>query len=270
MINLSFRNSSHKDTVNTIADEIRSRIGSIPALSIVLGSGFGNVLDDAQVLCEVELQTIPGFPISTVIGHSSTLIKCRLSGVEILVWSGRIHAYEGFSNMLVATPIDVMHALGCKQVCFTNAAGGLNPLLKFGEIVILDDVLDSLFSGMPATLTTGQVFSKTWITRVIDHCAREGRALQHGVYVGVAGPSYETRAEIGMFRKLGADVIGMSTVREAKLASVKGLEVLALSLVTNVLSEVATPVLDHSHVVDVGASSAPAIKSILKSAILTA
>ena len=201
-------------------------------------------------------------------GHSGNLILGRVAGVAVAVMQGRVHAYEGYSLAEVTFPIRVLALLGCETLIVTNAAGGINPALGPGQLVVLADHIN--FTGTNAALGPNEprfgrhgeaaprffdmsaAYSPRLRALAIAEAAAQGYVLPEGVYLAVLGPSFETPAEIRAFRTLGADLVGMSTVHEVIVARHMGLEVLGLSLVTNAAAGVSADPIRHEEVMDVG------------------
>lgn len=214
-----------------------------PAVGIILGSGLGGVVDEVNVVRAVSYEEIPGFPRSTAPGHAGRLVLGSLADTPVVVLQGRTHLYEGRDVADVTFGVEVLHALGVRRLILTNAAGGLNPQLSVGDLVVIEDHID--FTGA-RFITAGAnpvhspwnrqpgLYSPELVKRALAVCRRDEVVVHRGTYVAVTGPNYETRAEYRMFRLLGGDVVGMSTVPEALAGARLGLEVLTLSIVTNV------------------------------------
>ena len=239
-----------------------------PTLGIILGSGLGNFASQVQNAVSIPYSEIPNFPQSTVQGHSGQLVIGTIAGVTVAVMQGRVHAYEGYSMDAVTFPMRVLARLGCKRLIVTNAAGGINTSYAQGGLVCLSDHIN--LTGTNAALgpneprfavtpNAGQRFfdmSTAYSYRLRKIARVEAAALDiplpEGVYLAVLGPSYETPAEIRAFRTLGADLVGMSTVHEVLVARHMGLEVLGLSLVTNMAAGVLDQPINHEEVMEMG------------------
>lgn len=255
------------------ADHIRARTPIRPALGIILGSGLGNFASQVERPTAISYSEIPHFPLSTVVGHSGTLVLGTIAGTPVAVMQGRVHAYEGYSMPEVTFPTRVLGLLGCRRLIVTNAAGGIRPDIPQGSLVAITDHINltgtnaALGPNEPRFATTpgsGERFfdmssAYTPRLRALAHAeaARQSIALADGVYLAVLGPSFETPAEIRAFRTLGADLVGMSTVHEVIVARHMGLEVLGLSLVTNLAAGVAPPggaaeTINHEEVMEIG------------------
>jgi len=224
---------------------LRRRADSAATIGIVLGSGLGALVSQVEDAVGVPYDAIPHFPTSTVRGHASRLVFGRLQGASVAVMQGRFHYYEGYTMQEVTFPIRVLRGLGISTLVVTNAAGGLNPRFRVGDLMVIRDVInlmgDNPLRGPhderlgPRFPTTRNLFSVE-ATRAARAAARqEGIPLRSGVYAGVSGPSYETAAELRMLRTLGADAVGMSTVPEVLVARHAGIpNILGISCITNV------------------------------------
>jgi purine-nucleoside phosphorylase len=228
-----------------------------PTLGIILGSGLGNFAAQVENPAVIPYEEIPGWPLSTVEGHSGKLVVGTIAGVGVAIMQGRVHAYEGYSLAEVTYPTRVLGMLGCHKLIVTNAAGGINTSFGEGTLVAISDHIN--LTGSNAALgpndarfarATGsglRFFDMSTAysprLRALAHAEAEKQniPLPDGVYLAVLGPSYETPAEIRAFRTLGADLVGMSTVHEVIIARHMGLEVLGISLVTNMAAGVAKP-----------------------------
>ncbi len=222
---------------------LRKRIGSIPRLAIVLGSGFGGVANHLTSAIEIPYSEIPGWPVGKVVGHASKVISGRLNGVSVLALAGRAHFYEGFSMEEVAFGIHVLADLGVEAVLLTNAAGGIKAGMRPGDFMIIEDHINFMgvnplrgpvAPGRERFIDMTQAYYPA-LLGCLARSARFARARVHrGVYLAVSGPSFETPAEIRAFRSLGASAVGMSTVPEAVAARQRGLRIAGLSCITNV------------------------------------
>ena len=244
------------------ATEIRRRCAAPPRIAVVLGSGLGDFADtllDAVVAPYTEL---PHWPASNVIGHAGRLIIGTTAGKRVAVLSGRVHFYEGYDLQSVVFATRVMGRLGVRHLILTNAAGGIDTRLMQGELMIIDDHINLMGSNPligpnderfgPRFPDMSEVYSARLRNIADDAAQRRGVPVAHGVYIAVQGPSYETPAEIGLFRKLGADAIGMSTVPEAIAARHMGIEVLGISCITNAAAGVTAEPIIHENVIAAG------------------
>ncbi len=241
---------------------IRNKIPLTPRLGLILGSGLGNFASQVEAPTTIPYADIPHFPQSTVEGHSGKLILGHIAGVPVAVMQGRVHAYEGYPLSEVTFPTRVLGLLGCKSLIVTNAAGAINTSYKQGSLVAISDHIN--LTGSNAALGPNETnfgprfFDMTAAyspqLRALAHAeaARQNISLAEGVYLAVLGPSYETPAEIRSFRTLGADLVGMSTVHEVIIARHMGIEVLGLSLVTNMAAGVLNEAINHKEVMETG------------------
>ncbi len=234
---------------------IRARTPVTPGVGIILGSGLGAFAANIQSPATIPYAEIPHFPRSTVEGHAGHLVLGRVSGVPVAVMQGRVHAYEGYTLAEVTFPTRVLGLLGCKALVVTNAAGGISHTLAQGSLVAISDHINLTganaalgpneprfgINGQPAPrfFDMSSAYSLRLRTLAIEEAARQEFLLAEGVYLAVLGPSFETAAEIRAFRTLGADLVGMSTVHEVIVARHMGIEVLGLSLVTNMAAGIA-------------------------------
>ncbi len=252
----------------TAAEYILSRVQERPSLAIILGSGLGDFARVIENATTIDYAEIPGWPRSTVEGHSGRLVLGTIFGARVAVMQGRVHAYEGYSMKEVTFPMRVLGVLGCLAVIVTNAAGGINTSYSAGTLVSISDHIN--LTGSNAALGpneqrfavkpgAGQRFfdmSTAYSPRLraLAHAEAERQKipLPEGVYLAVLGPSFETPAEIRAFRTLGADLVGMSTVQEVLVARHMGMEVLGISLVTNMAAGVVAQPIDHREVLEIG------------------
>jgi purine-nucleoside phosphorylase len=246
-----------------------------PTLGIILGSGLGGFASQVENPTTIPYAEIPNFPRSTVEGHEGKLVLGTIGGVAVAVMQGRVHAYEGYSMAEVTFPTRVLGLLGCKGLLVTNAAGGINESYAQGGLVCISDHVnltghnpalgpnDPRFATHPGAGLRFFDMTNAYSPRLraIAHAEaeRQNIPLPEGVYLAVLGPSYETPAEIRAFRTLGADLVGMSTIHEVIIARHMGLEVLGLSLVTNMAAgvpqsaeETEAQVIHHAEVMETG------------------
>lgn len=227
-------------------DFIRQRTHHQPTVGLVLGSGLGPLAEQVEQPDIIPYQAIPNFPVSTVHGHAGRLVIGRLAGVTVCAMQGRFHFYEGYTMQEVTLPVRVMQRLGIRTLILTNAAGGINPSFRVSDLMLIEDHIN--FIGMTGTNplvgpnleafgtrfpAMNQVYSKRLRTLAQQAASQGGLHLQHGTYFALSGPTFESPAEIRMIRMLGADAVGMSTVPEAIVAHHAGMEVLAISTITN-------------------------------------
>jgi purine-nucleoside phosphorylase len=228
-----------------------------PTLALVLGSGFHHVLTGLRVDKKISFARIPGFPVPGVSGHAGEAIFGWIEQVPVLVLSGRAHFYEGYSMEQVTFPIRTLAALGIRDLLLTNAAGGINPDFRRGDFMVLADHINLMgvnplrgeaVPGRPRFVDMTQVYDSK-LSALLFRAGKSAKLRLHrGVYVAVSGPSYETPAEIRAFARLGADAVGMSTVPEAMVARQCGLNVAAVSCITNPAAGLGKGPLSHAAV----------------------
>jgi purine-nucleoside phosphorylase len=267
--------------VSEAVDYIGSRIASDPKVGMVLGSGLGLLADRLCDPAVIPYEEIPHFPRSTVKGHSGHLLTGVLSGLSVLVMQGRVHFYEGYSAEEITFPIRVMQLLGIEILIVTNAAGGLRPGFQAGDLMAITDQIN--LPGMagqhplrgPNDERLGSRFpdmARAYDVDLLNLLRDEARAqnisLQEGVYLMVAGPAFETPAEVRLARALGADAVGMSTAPEVVVARHGGLRVLGISLISNVAVDTVEPsgtIEDvHEQVLAAGLEAAPRLVALLE------
>ena len=262
-----------KETVSVI----KEYYDETPEVGIVLGSGLGNLKSEMEIDCEIPYNDIPNFPESTVEGHSGTLVFGMLGGKRVVCMAGRFHFYEGYSPADVAFPVRVMKLLGIKALLLSNAAGGMNPAFRVGDLMIISDHI-SLFAHNPLLGPNidelGPRFpdmSEPYSLKLIDIAETIARQLdipvRKGVYAGVTGPTFETKAEYRMLHTLGADAVGMSTVQENIVARHMGLPVFALSVITDLGIREDNNIITHNEVLEAAKAAEPKMTSIFKGLI---
>ncbi len=247
-----------------------------PTTAIVLGTGLGRLAEEIDVTLSIEYKDIPHFPVSTVEGHSGRLLFGKLGNKDILAMQGRFHFYEGYSMQEVTFPIRVMYELGIKTLFVSNAAGGTNPSFSIGDLMIITDHIN-LFPEHPLhgpNYPTGPRFPD--MSEVYDHeliqladtiAAEKGIKVQHGVYLGTQGPTFETPAEYRMFHILGADAVGMSTVPETIVAHHCGLRVFGVSIITDLGIEGKIVEVSHEEVQEAANAVQPLMADIMREMI---
>jgi len=230
-----------------------------PTLAIVLGSGFHHILTRLRVEKKTPYAKIPGFPVPGVSGHAGELFFGHLGGTPVLVLSGRAHFYEGHSMERVTFAVRALAAFGIRDLLLTNAAGGINQKFRPGDFMVLADHINFMgtnplrggsVAGLPQFVDMTQVYDPRSGALLFQAARRCKMKLHSGVYLAVSGPSYETPAEIRAFAALGADVVGMSTVPEALVARQCGLNVVALSCVTNLAAGRSRAKVSHTEVLE--------------------
>lgn len=222
---------------------LRTQTSATPTIGIILGTGLGGLVDHCDIECSIDYATIPHFPVSTVESHHGRLIFGTLGGKSVVIMQGRFHVYEGYTAQQITFPVRVMQHLGVRTLVVSNACGGMNPLYRRGDLMLIDDHIN-LLGVNPLIGANDERFGPRFpdmsepYSTALQTLARE-RALalrinlHRGVYVAVAGPNLETRAEYRFLRAIGADVVGMSTVPEAIVARHMNMSVLGLSIITD-------------------------------------
>lgn len=230
-----------------------------PTLALVLGSGFRHVLREFNADAHVAYAKLPGFPKPGVAGHDGELLIGKLGGTPVLVLSGRAHFYEGHAMEQVTFAVRTLAAYGIRDLLLTNAAGGINRKFRAGDFMLLTDHINLMganplrgpeLPGLPRFVDMTQAYDAN-LSALLVAAARTAKIkIQHGVYLAVSGPSYETPAEIRAFALLGADAVGMSTVPETLVARQHGLRVVALSCITNLAAGISRSPLSHEEVLE--------------------
>lgn len=231
------------EKIQETANYIKSKVSVVPNYAIILGTGLGELVNVIQDKQEISYDNIPNFPVSTVEGHSGKLIFGKLGGKDVLAMQGRFHYYEGYNMKETTFPIRVFQALNIKYLFVSNAAGGMNGSFDIGDIMLIDDHIN-LFPEHPLRgknlnqLGTrfpdmSNAYDKDLRRLAMDIAHKNNIKLQHGVYVGTQGPTFETPSEYNYFRIIGGDAVGMSTVPEVIVANHAKIKVLAFSIITD-------------------------------------
>lgn len=265
------------EKIKATSSFIEERFNARPETAIILGTGLGGLVGDIEIIDTLPYNEIPDFPVTTVEGHTGQLIYGRLGGKEVVVMQGRFHFYEGYSMHEVTFPVRVMKYLGIKNLFVSNASGGLNPEWHVGDIVLISDHINFF----PVHPLHGRNLDELGVrfpdmSKVYDERLRNKAkliALEHnitvreGVYVGVQGPTFETPAEYRMFRILGGDIIGMSTVPEAIAARHMNIKLFGISIITDsgVPGEIVE--ISHEEVQQVAMKAEPKLRLIVEKLI---
>jgi purine-nucleoside phosphorylase len=262
--------------IDRIADFIRSRMPIQPKVGIILGSGLGPLADDVENKTSIPYSDIPSWPVSTVIGHSGRLVIGQLKGQNVFVMQGRVHYYEGYSMAQITLPVRVMQRLGIQVLIVTNAAGAVNPEYEPGDLMLITDHLNLIgMAGLsplrgPNLDEIGQRFpdmSQAY-DRDLGNIARDvankdGITLHEGVYAGLAGPSFETPADLRFLRAAGVDAVGMSTVPEVTVARHGNQRVLGISGISNKANLDGVTITTHEEVLEAGTIMVPKLLAII-------
>ena len=258
-------------------ETVRATTDSDPDFAVILGTGLGGLVEEIEVSAEIAYEDIPGFPLSTVESHAGRLLFGILGGKKVVAMQGRFHRYEGYSMQQIVFPVRVMHALGARTLIVSNACGGMNPLWKPGELMLLADHInllgDSPLIGPnddslgPRFPDMSQPYDEE-LRAVARTVASELRiVLREGVYVAVTGPNLETRAEYRFLRGIGADVVGMSTVPEVIAAVHMSMRVLGVSIITDACLPDALQAVDVAQIIATAAAAEPDLTRLV-SAVL--
>ena len=261
-------------TLNLAADFLHTRLGGFaPKVAIVLGSGLGRLADSVGDATCIPYSEIPGFPSSTVVGHSGELVTGVVEKVPVVLQSGRFHLYEGHDGKTVALPLRVFAELGVEYLIVTNAAGCLRPAMQPPTLMLIADHINMMWGSplMGPVVDGERRFPDLYDLYDVDlrsatrKVALElGIRLEEGVYLSLLGPCYETPAEVRMLQKLGADAVGMSTVPEVLVARARGMRVLGISSITNMGAGLFQGVLNHEEVLEAGKQLAVDLERLVR------
>ena len=254
------------------ASFIKSKVSEVAHTAIILGSGLGNLSNEIIADFSIPYSEIPHFPVSTVEGHKGRLILGTLNGKKVWVMEGRFHFYEGYTAQQVVFPIRVLRLLGVENLLLSNGAGGVNPNYAVGDLMIIKDHI-SLFTINPlvgkneSDLGTrfpdmSEPYANTFIDQAKAIAKANGIKVHEGVYVGVTGPTFETRAEYKLIKAVGGDVVGMSTVQENIAAVHCGMKVFAMSVVTDLGIREDLNVITHEEVLEAAHAAEPKLTLI--------
>ena len=259
--------------IQETASFLKSRMTTAPETAIILGTGLGSLVNEITDKYEIEYKDIPNFPLSTVEGHSGKLIFGKLGDKEIMAMQGRFHYYEGYSMKEVTFPVRVMRELGIKTLFVSNAAGGMNPDFLIGDLMIITDHINTVPEHplRGKNIPYGDRFpdmSKTYSPELIamakEIAAEKGIRVVEGVYLGTQGPTFETPAEYVMFRRMGGDAVGMSTVPEVIVARHCGIRVFGISVITDLGIEGVVVEVSHEEVQKAADEAQPRMTTIFR------
>lgn len=260
--------------IKATSNFIQEKTKFSPEAGVILGTGLGGLVDEIEILHTIKYSDIPYFPVSTVDGHKGELIFGILGGRAILAMQGRFHYYEGYTLEEVTFPVRVMNYLGIKTLFVSNASGGLNPHFKVGDVMMITDHINMFGSSPlighnldglgPRFPDMSEAYDLNLRNNALKVASDNGIDLKQGVYVGVTGPTFETPAEYKMFRLLGGDAIGMSTVPEVIVARHMGMKVFGISIITDsgVPGEIVE--ITHNEVQEVARKAEPKMSLIIK------
>ena len=272
--------SQRMDTYHKLkeaADFLKPYTDKKPRVAVVLGSGLGNFTRELRVDHQITYSSIPHFPLSTVEGHEGKLIFGSIGGKSIIAMAGRFHFYEGYSAEQVVFPIRVLKMLGIETLLVSNAAGGVNPQFKVGDLMIITDHI-SLAAVNPLLGKNddrigvrfpdmSEPYKKDLIDKAKEIAKQQSIQVQEGVYFGVTGPTFETRAEYKMIHVLGGDAVGMSTVQEVIAAVHCGMSVFAMSVITDIGIREDDNIITHEEVLEAAHRAEPLFSTIFRELI---
>lgn len=264
-------------SIKETASWLAQRMPNKPETAIILGTGLGELVNEITDKSEIPYKEIPNFPVSTVEGHSGKMIFGKLGDKDVMVMQGRFHYYEGYSMEQVTFPIRVMKAVGIKTLFLSNAAGGMNEDFQIGDLMMINDHInrfpehplrgknnDDLGPRFP---DMGEAYSLRLREKAINIATELGIKLKQGVYVGTTGPTYETPAEYNFFRIIGGDAVGMSTVPEVIVARHAGIEVFAISVITDIGRKGEIAKVSHEDVQKAALAAQPKMTRIMRELI---
>jgi purine-nucleoside phosphorylase len=265
------------EQIDQLADRVRSRLHNRPTVGLILGSGLGTIAEAVKDPTLIPYQDLPGWPVSTVVGHQGRLVAGTLDEVDILVMQGRTHYYEGYPISLVGLPVRVMQRLGITTLIVTNAAGAVNPEFMPGDLMLITDHLNIMgMAGLtplrgpnldllgPRFPDMSQPYDHQLVEIARQVAVSKGITLREGVYVCLAGPSFETPADLRYLRSIGADAVGMSTVPEVTVARHGGQRVLGISGISNKANLDGSTVTTHEEVLAAGPVIVPKLDVLLR------
>lgn len=261
---------------DTQAQFVKSKTGMRPNTAVVLGSGLGDLAEQAQAPDVIPFDEIPNFPAATAPTHKGRFVFTKEDGRELVFVQGRLHLYEGHTPQQAVNPIRLLHALGVQNVILTNAAGGINKDFSCGDLMLIEDHI-SLFVPSPLIgpnddavgprfADMSACYDKALQKILCETAAENGTALKKGIYVQLTGPQFETPAEISLLRRLGADAVGMSTVIEAIAARHAGMRVCGVSCITNLASGMLAQPLSGEEVTETANRVAPVFQKLIRKA----
>jgi len=249
-----------------------------PEYGVILGSGLGSFTEDIKIEFTLPYNEIPNFPVSTVQGHKGALVFGTIGDKKVVAMQGRFHFYEGYSMKEVTFPVRVLKFLGVKKLIVSNASGGVNPIYKIGEIIIIKDHInftpehplrganDERFG--PRFVNMSEPYSRKMIAKAKELALELNIEVKDGIYLGLQGPSFETLAEYKMVKILGADCVGMSTVPEVIVARHMDLETFGISVITDIGDEANIDTISHDEVLEAAQNAEPNVRKLIKELIL--
>jgi purine-nucleoside phosphorylase len=262
--------------IDQAVDAIRARIEIQPKVGMILGSGLGDLADSIEKATVIPNKEIPKWPLSTVHGHKGRLVIGELEGVSVMVLQGRTHFYEGYSMGKITLPVRVMQRLGCTNLIVNNAAGAIHPDFSPGDLMLINDHLNLIGFGGANPLQgpnldefgvrfpdMSQPYDREFLQLAREACAEADMPYQEGVYAALAGPSFETPAELRFLHTIGADAVGMSTAPEVIVARHSGMRVLGVSGISNKANLDGSTITTHEEVLDAGKVLVPKLTKLI-------
>ena len=263
--------------IDQVAQAVRERISQPPRIGIILGTGLGSLAEAVENATHIPYPELPHWPVSTVIGHAGKLVIGTLEGQNVMVMQGRTHYYEGYSMPHVTLPVRVMQRLGVEILVVTNAAGAVNPDFEPGELMLITDHLNLVGMAGPNPLRgpnidelgprfpdMSQAYDREFLALAREVAAEEDILLREGIYVWLAGPSFETPADLRFLRTIGVDAVGMSTAYEVTVARHAGQRVLGISGISNKANLDGNTITTHEEVLEAGEIMVPKLTSLIR------
>lgn len=262
------------DKIKDACDKIRSKFGQTPRVAIILGTGLGGIVEEIEVEASIEYGDIPHFPTSTATSHRGRLVCGQLAGVPVVAMEGRFHMYEGYPLKQITLPVRVFKELGAELLIVSNACGGMNPYFNPGDLMVIEDHINLLGDNPLIGINDDRLgprfpdmcepYDQQWIDRTVKIARDQGIGIHKGVFVAVAGPNLETRAEYRFLRMIGADVVGMSTVPEVIVAVHCGLKTVGLSVITDMCLADALQPSNVEEIIATANAASPKLVSIVR------
>lgn len=266
------------ERLNETVEHLQNIIGTKPKVGIILGSGLGGLVDAVEIEHEIVYGDIPNFPLSTVKGHGGKLIFGKINGVDVVMLSGRFHYYEGYNMQEVTFPVRVMKMLGAEYLMVSNAAGGMHPDFEVGDLMIIEDHIN-IFPEHPLRGKNNESIGPRFpdmtepydldLIAKVEAIAKEKDIKVHkGVYIGLQGPTFETKAEYRWLRTIGGDAVGMSTVPEVIVAKHMGMKVFGMSVITDLGIREEMNEITHEEVLEAANAAAPIMAGLFKDLLI--
>lgn len=262
------------DQIQETVAVLQSKWGERPRVGVILGTGLGGLAGEIELEAAIDYEELPNFPRSTALSHRGRLVCGRLDGISVMAMEGRFHLYEGYSLKQITLPVRVMKALGAELLVVSNACGGMNPYFRNGDLMIIEDHInlmgDNPLIGInderlgPRFPDMCEPYDLRLVQKALEVARREDIVAHQGVFVAVAGPNLETRAEYRFLRGIGADAVGMSTVPEVIVAAHCGLRVLGLSIVTDMCLPDALEPADVDKIIATANAAEPNLRALVK------